>query len=209
MKAGLVPAVLDSNFLSKIKLITGLGNPGKEYQDHRHNVGFWLVDLLSQDCQSGFKFESKFQSEVAKVSVGGNNVWLLKPQTFMNLSGQALHKFTQYYQIELDNVLVVHDELDLPVGSIKLKKGGGAGGHNGLKDIIAHQGKEFMRLRIGIGHPGDRNKVSGFVLSNPGKKERELIGDAIHDALREMGNIVDGKMNLAMQSLHSRATGEE
>lgn len=194
--------------LSKIKLIAGLGNPGKEYQDNRHNVGFWFVDQLCQANQSRFKLESKFQAEVVKVNLAGLPIWLLKPQTYMNLSGQALHQFMQYYQIELRDILVVHDELDLPVGSIKLKKGGGPGGHNGLKDIIAHEGKDFLRLRVGVGHPGERHKVSNFVLSNPSKKEKALIEDALDDAMRELPNIVEGQLNQAMQVLHSRVLGE-
>jgi len=185
-----------------IKLIVGLGNPGKEYEATRHNAGFWWVDELARGCS--FKADSKFHGLIAKANLHGHEVFLLKPQTFMNLSGRAVGAVAQFYKIEPSQILVVHDELDLPPGTAKLKQGGGHGGHNGLKDIIAHLGsKDFWRLRIGVGHPGDRAEVVNFVLNVPRKEEQVLIDAAVQRAQDVAPLIIEGKLEAAMLKLHS------
>ncbi|HLP98682.1 MAG TPA: aminoacyl-tRNA hydrolase [Sideroxyarcus sp.] len=187
-----------------IKLIVGLGNPGKEYEATRHNAGFWWVDELARLHNASFKADSKFHGLVAKANLHGHEVFLLKPQTFMNVSGRSVGAVAQFYKIEAAQILVVHDELDLPPGSAKLKLGGGHGGHNGLKDIIAHLGtKDFWRLRVGIGHPGDRGEVSNFVLNAPRKEEQVLIDAALQRAYEVAALVIEGKLEAAMLKLHS------
>lgn len=190
--------------MSEIKLIVGLGNPGKEYSNTRHNAGFWWVDELTRIHNVNFKADSKFHGLVARANLHGHEVHLLKPQTFMNISGRAVGAVAQFYKIEPAQILVVHDELDLPPGSAKLKLGGGHGGHNGLKDIIAHLGtKDFWRLRVGIGHPGERNEVSNYVLNAPRKEEQTLIDEAMQRAQEVAPLIIEGKLEAAMLKLHS------
>jgi PTH1 family peptidyl-tRNA hydrolase len=187
-----------------IKLIVGLGNPGREYEATRHNAGFWWVDELARAHNASFRADSKFHGLVARASLHGHEVHLLKPQTFMNASGRGVIALALFYKILPDQILVVHDELDLPPGSAKLKLGGGHGGHNGLKDIIAHLGtKDFWRLRVGIGHPGDRAEVVNFVLNAPRKEEQVLINEALQRALDVAAPIIEGKMEAAMLKLHS------
>lgn len=189
--------------MSEIKLIVGLGNPGREYEGTRHNAGFWWVDEFAQKHQFSFKNESKFHGQAARSVMHGHEIYLLKPQTFMNVSGRSVGALAQFYKIEAAQILVVHDELDLPPGSSKLKLGGGHGGHNGLKDIIAHLGtRDFWRLRIGIGHPGDRAEVANFVLNAPRKEEHLLIAQAMQRAQDVASLIVEGKLEAAMQTLH-------
>jgi len=192
--------------MSEIKLIVGLGNPGQEYAATRHNAGFWWVDELARGHHADFKADSKFHGLLARANVHGREVHLLKPQTFMNVSGRAVGAVAQFYKILPDQILVVHDELDLPPGSAKLKLGGGHGGHNGLKDIIAHLGtKDFWRLRVGIGHPGDRNEVSNFVLNAPRKEEKALIDEALQRGQEVAALITEGKLEAAMLKLHSHS----
>ncbi|MCE9950455.1 aminoacyl-tRNA hydrolase, partial [Hafnia paralvei] len=169
-----------------IKLIVGLANPGAEYAQTRHNAGAWFVDALAERNGQSLKEESKFYGYTARLNLAGNDVRLLVPTTFMNLSGKAVAALATFYRIQPDEILVAHDELDLPPGVAKLKLGGGNGGHNGLKDIQSKLGNNpnFYRLRIGIGHPGDKNKVVGFVLGKPLASEQPLIDDAIDEALR-------------------------
>ncbi len=187
-----------------IKLIVGLGNPGKEYEATRHNAGFWWVDELARMQQASFKADSKFHGLVAKMVVHGHEAHLLKPQTFMNVSGRAVGAAAHFYKIEPAQILVVHDELDLPPGNAKLKLGGGHGGHNGLKDIIAHLGsKDFWRLRVGIGHPGERAEVVNYVLNAPRKEEQALIDEALQRAQDVAPLIIEGKLEAAMLKLHS------
>jgi PTH1 family peptidyl-tRNA hydrolase len=190
--------------MSEIKLIVGLGNPGKEYANTRHNAGFWWLDELTRIHKMNFKADSKFHGLVARANLHGHEVHLLKPQTFMNISGRAVGAVAQFYKIEPSQILVVHDELDLPPGNAKLKLGGGHGGHNGLKDIIAHlTTKDFWRLRIGIGHPGDRAEVVNYVLNAPRKEEQVLIDEAMQRAQDVAPLIIEGKMEAAMLKLHS------
>ncbi|WP_345831369.1 aminoacyl-tRNA hydrolase [Erwinia sp. HDF1-3R] len=172
--------------MSSIKLIVGLANPGAEYAATRHNAGAWYVDLLAERHNQSLKEESKFYGYTARLNLSGNDVRLLVPTTFMNLSGKAVAAMATFYRIAPEEILVAHDELDLLPGIAKFKQGGGHGGHNGLKDIISKLGnsQDFHRLRIGIGHPGDRNKVVGFVLGKPQAAEQTLIDSAIDEAAR-------------------------
>ncbi|MDD2721353.1 MAG: aminoacyl-tRNA hydrolase [Gallionella sp.] len=189
---------------NRIRLIVGLGNPGREYESTRHNAGFWWVDELARAENLNFRSETKFHGQAARATLHGQEVWLLKPQTFMNLSGRAVAALAQFYKITPAEILVVHDELDLQPGIARLKLGGGHGGHNGLKDIIAQLGtKDFWRLRLGIGHPGDRAQVSNFVLNDPRREERELIDDAMNKAQLVAHLIIEGKLDAAMLKLHS------
>ncbi|MFZ5502230.1 MAG: aminoacyl-tRNA hydrolase [Pseudomonadota bacterium] len=190
--------------MTPIRLIVGLGNPGREYEATRHNAGFHYLDELARLQNCNFKHDAKFRGLVARTPLYGHETFLLKPQTFMNGSGYAVGALAQFYKIGAAEILVVHDELDLPPGSAKLKLGGGHGGHNGLRDIIAHLGgRDFWRLRIGIGHPGERNQVSNFVLNPAGKEEQLRIDAAMRDALHVMPLIVEGKLEAAMLKLHS------
>ncbi len=190
--------------MSEIKLIVGLGNPGRDYEATRHNAGFWWVDELARRESLNFRNEAKCHGLVARGQWHGHEVWLLKPQTFMNVSGRAVGALAQFYRIEPAQVLVVHDELDLPPGSAKLKLGGGHGGHNGLKDIIAHLGtRDFWRLRVGIGHPGERHEVVNYVLNAPRKEELALIEQAMQRAQDVAPLIIEGKLEAAMLKLHS------
>lgn len=191
--------------MSTIQLIAGLGNPGAKYENTRHNVGFWFIDELARTKGCSLRHESKFQGEVGKVSIAGQSVWLIKPMTFMNLSGQAVSALAKYYKLSVDNLLVVHDELDLDPGVVRLKQGGGHGGHNGLRDIISHfSSKEFYRLRLGIGHPGSAADVSNYVLSNPSNADKHAMEDVINDSLPVLPQIIEGEMQKAMNHLHSR-----
>lgn len=187
-----------------IRLIVGLGNPGREYQDTRHNVGFWWVDELAQSHKINFKSDLKFHGLTGRGILHGHEVLLLKPQTFMNVSGRAVGALAKFYKIEPAEILVVHDELDLQPGIVRLKIGGGHGGHNGLKDIIAQLGtKDFWRLRFGIGHPGERTEVSNYVLNDPRPEERELIHEAMHKAHNTAHLVITEKTEAAMLKLHS------
>jgi len=188
-----------------IQLIVGLGNPGAEYADTRHNVGFWFVEALAAEAGARFAREGKFAGEVAKASVQGSLCWLLKPATFMNRSGQAVAALASFYKIPPPGVLVVHDELDLAPGDVRLKQGGGHGGHNGLKSIVASLGSaDFLRLRFGIGHPGDRNLVTNYVLHAPGRDERAAIEQRFADVLAVLPWVVKGDQARAMNQLHSK-----
>ncbi len=195
--------------MSSIKLIVGLANPGAEYAHTRHNAGAWYVDLLAGRHNQALKEESKFFGYTARLNLAGNDVRLLVPTTFMNLSGKAVAAMATFYRIAPDEILVAHDELDLPPGVAKLKLGGGNGGHNGLKDIQSKLGNNpnFYRLRIGIGHPGDRNKVVGFVLGKPPATEQALIDEAIDESLRCTELLLQEGMTKAMNRLHTFKAG--
>jgi peptidyl-tRNA hydrolase, PTH1 family len=188
---------------SGIRLIVGLGNPGAQYDATRHNVGFWFVDGVATVCRESFRVEPKFHGDLARVSIGGADVRLLKPFTYMNRSGQAVAAVMRYFDLRPEQILVAHDELDLPVGAARLKQGGGHGGHNGLRDTIAVLGaRDFWRLRIGIAHPGDRALVTGYVLGRPSREDREGIEDALADAKRVLADLIDAKYQRAMNHLH-------
>lgn len=188
-----------------IDLIVGLGNPGSQYQQTRHNAGFWFVEEIARLNDAQFRSEIKFSGDICKVELEGRSIWLLKPSTFMNLSGQAVGKLANFYKIPKDNILVAHDELDLDPGTIRLKTGGGHGGHNGLRDIIAHLGgKEFQRLRIGIGHPGHRDDVVDYVLHRPSKDDQIDIDNALDKALSVLALLAEGCWEKAVNNLHSK-----
>lgn len=187
----------------QIKLVVGLGNPGEKYADTRHNVGFWFVDYLADEYRESFRTETKFQGEATRINTSVGDCWLLKPSTFMNASGRAVSAIAKFYKIPVESILVVHDELDLPVGKMRLKKGGGHGGHNGLRDISSAMGKDFYRLRIGIDHPGHKDAVSGYVLSRPGKSEQQSVEAGIEEAARYWLDIQAGQWDAAMNKLHT------
>ena len=170
--------------MSEIKLIVGLGNPGDKYADTRHNAGEWLIERLARRFNVSLNPESKFFGKTARTLVNGKEVRLLIPTTFMNLSGKAVGALASFYRIKPEEILVIHDELDLPPGTAKLKQGGGHGGHNGLKDIVAQLGNNnnFYRLRIGIGHPGHRDLVAGYVLNKPSPADRDALEKVLDEA---------------------------
>ena len=187
------------------RLIVGLGNPGAEYAKTRHNAGFWFCMRLARELDVSLAKESRFRGEVGQLRgrTRESNTWLLLPQTFMNNSGQAVQALMSFYQLEADEMLVVHDELDLQPGTLRLKFGGGLGGHNGLKDITAHLGtQDYWRLRIGIGHPGDRDEVVNYVLKPPRKEEGESLDAAIDRALLAWPSLAQGDWPAAMQKLN-------
>jgi PTH1 family peptidyl-tRNA hydrolase len=190
---------------SRIQLVVGLGNPGPQYEKTRHNAGFWFIDAIARAHGISLKLESKFHGEFGKGYIDGEEVWLLKPLTFMNKSGQGIAALARFYKIDAENILIAHDELDLPPGTVRLKKGGGHGGHNGLRDTIAQLGsKEFHRLRLGIGHPGHASQVSGYVLSKASISDQQLLEQAVEKALDNLSLILCGDLQKAMNQLHSQ-----
>jgi len=192
-----------------IKLIVGLGNPGKKYESTRHNAGAWLLERLAAQHRLTLRKEAKFHGLLARLDAASGHVWLLQPQTWMNESGAAVGALAQFHRIAADEILVVHDELDLPPGGVKLKQGGGHAGHNGLRDIIENLGAaDFWRLRIGIGHPRDvaasEQEVADFVLHAPPKDERALIDAVIDRGVAVFDLIIADKMAAAMHKLHTK-----
>lgn len=187
-----------------LQLVVGLGNPGPRYTDTRHNAGFWLLDRLAAESGIMLRPETRYKGDCERLELAGQPLWLLKPQTYMNLSGQSIAPLAAFFKIPRSAILVVHDELDLPPGVVRLKRGGGHGGHNGLRDTIRQLGgSDFLRLRIGIGHPGVGNDVVGYVLERPPTSERQRIDAAIDTAIEVFPSVVKGELNLAMQVLHS------
>ena len=188
-----------------LKVIVGLGNPGSKYTETRHNAGFWFIEEVARKYSATFRPDKKFHAEVAKVTIAGKDIWLLKPDTFMNLSGRAVQSLLSFYRITAQQLLVAHDEIDLDPGTVKLKTGGGHGGHNGLRDIINQLGtKDFHRLRIGVGHPGSKDQVVDFVLHNASRDERALIDHDIDDAVSVLPDLASGAFEQAMHTLHSK-----
>lgn len=188
----------------EIRLVAGLGNPGNQYEQTRHNAGFWLVEEIARHHGAHFRLETKFSGEVCKLSAAGKDVWLLKPDTFMNRSGLAVRKLAEFYKIPLEQILVVHDELDLDAGIARLKSGGGHGGHNGLRDIIQQMGgNTFQRLRIGVGHPGQKDKVVDFVLHRPSAEEHTAIRSAMDKVMHVWPLLLEGEWDKAVHRLHS------
>lgn len=192
-----------------MKLIVGLGNPGRQHEATRHNAGFWWVDRLASEHAVTLRNEARFHGRAGRISQGGRECWLLKPATYMNASGRAVQALTHFYRIAPHEVLVVHDELDLPPGTAKLKRGGGVAGHNGLKDIGAAIGNDFWRLRVGIGHPGDRAAVSNYVLGPPAREEVALIDAAIERSLEIWPLLIEGNTEGAMHRLHTKGEKRE
>jgi PTH1 family peptidyl-tRNA hydrolase len=181
----------------------GLGNPGPEYQATRHNVGFWLVEQVAAEQGAQFRHEGKWLGMACRVVLGGEEVRLFKPMTFMNRSGRAVSSICHYFEVAPEALVVVHDELDLPPGQARLKWGGGHAGHNGLRDIISALGTgDFWRLRIGIGHPGERDRVVDYVLSRPARAEEEAIREALAAVTGVVPELVGGAYQKAMNRLH-------
>ena len=187
-----------------IRLIAGLGNPGTQYAQTRHNAGFWFADLLARHHVGVFKNESRFHGETCRIYPGGRECWLFKPTTFMNRSGQAVSSLAAYFRIPPEQILIAHDELDLPPGTVRFKQGGGHAGHNGLRDIIsALGGRDFWRLRIGIDHPGDARQVVDYVLRKPSRDDFQAIEEALVRAKGTLPDLLTGTFQKAMHSLHS------
>ena len=193
----------------EIQLIVGLGNPGAEYDKTRHNAGFWWVDAIAEAKRAAWKKETKFSGWTSKVAEGGVDFALLKPATYMNESGRSVGKYLQFYKLEPGAMLVVHDELDLPPGTVRLKRGGGTGGHNGLEDLAEVLGtKDFWRLRIGIGHPGHKDLVPDYVLKKARRDEQELIDPAFDRSLGLLPWLAKSRMQDAMAWLHTSPEDE-
>ncbi len=192
--------------VSPIKLLVGLGNPGLQYEETRHNAGFWLLDTLAKKYNGVWKTETRFSGDVCRIVIDGQEVRLLKPLTFMNRSGQSCGPMMRYFKWQPQEVMVAHDELDLPCGAVRLKQGGGHGGHNGLRDLISHLGgADFWRIRLGIDHPGHREQVVNYVLERPRKEEQIKIEDTIEALSSQVVKIVSGDMNKVMNDLHRRS----
>jgi peptidyl-tRNA hydrolase, PTH1 family len=187
-----------------LQIIVGLGNPGPEHSLTRHNAGFWFVDALARAHGTQFRSHSRYQGEVARVDVAGRELTLLKPQTYMNRSGISVRSLVDYTKASLADVLVVHDDLDLPPGTARLKFGGGHGGHNGLRDTITHCGADFWRLRIGIGHPGDRDQVIDYVLQRAAPEDEEAIITSIGASLEALPVLLGEGAEKAMKLLHTK-----
>ena len=187
-----------------IRLIIGLGNPGTEYERTPHNAGFWLIDEIARRFNGQFSADSKFHGEVCKVRIAEYECQLLKPMTFMNKSGLSVNALVHYYRIDETEVVVAHDELDFDPGMARIKFGGGHGGHNGLRDIIPGLGKNFYRLRIGVGHPGDRHRVTRYLLGRAGKEIYDGAMRSITDILDIIGLLVAGDIDKATRQLHSK-----
>jgi len=191
--------------MNGIRLFVGLGNPGPEYEATRHNAGFWWIDEICRATGTRLSAEAKFFGLAGRMKSGAHEAWLLKPATFMNASGRSVAALARFYKIEPEEILVIHDELDLLPGTAKIKKGGGNGGHNGLKDISAQLGTpDYWRLRLGIGHPGEKSAVVNFVLHEPSRDEANLIQDNIDQSVKLLPLLLEGSMEAAMLKLHTK-----
>lgn len=186
-----------------IRAVVGLGNPGAEYEYTRHNAGFWFVDQLADAARADYRVESKFHGALAKARIGGQDLLLLKPGTFMNRSGQAIQALAAFYKYKPEEILVAHDELDLPAGTVRLKRGGGHGGHNGLRSVHQHLGENYARLRIGIAHPGTKDQVLDYVLGRPSQADLRLIEDALDRAQAALETLLTQGWDKAAQQLHT------
>ncbi|MBV8146182.1 MAG: aminoacyl-tRNA hydrolase [Gammaproteobacteria bacterium] len=189
-----------------LKLLVGLGNPGTEYARTRHNAGFQFLDELARRHAVVFRSEPRHGAELARARIGEHDLWLLKPMNYMNRSGDPVRSVASFYKVPVGSILVAYDELDFPAGVVRLRVGGGAAGHNGMRDVIAQMGDGFWRLRIGIGHPGDRAQVLDYVLGRPQAADAQLIHDAIAAAADVIPLLLDQGGQIAMNRLHSRDT---
>ena len=189
-----------------IRIIAGLGNPEDKYERTLHNAGFWFVDELARKYGGSFRYEKKFDADYCRINLQGEDVWLVKPQSYMNCSGQPIRGMLDYYRLRTKQLLVAHDEIDLPPGTVRLKEAGGHGGHNGLRDIIKHCGNEFLRLRLGVGHPGEKHKVTNYVLKRGSSDVEAAVMRNIDDAIDVMPEVVDGNVSGAMKKLHTKDT---
>jgi len=183
--------------------IAGLGNPEERHARTLHNAGFWFVDELARRAGAEFRYEKRFDAEICRIHISDNDVWLIKPQSYMNLSGGPVRGVLEYYRLAVSDLLVAHDEIDLPPGTVRLKKGGGHGGHNGLRDIIKHTGSDFMRLRIGVGHPGHKDLVTDYVLKRASAEVDQAMRSNIDDAADVVPTLVEDGIEAAMTCLHT------
>lgn len=190
---------------SHLTIIAGLGNPEDRYAQTLHNAGFWFVDELARQAGAQFRYEKRFDADVCKIKIADEDVWLLKPQSYMNLSGGPVRSMLDYYRLTTNELLVAHDEIDLQPGTVRLKKGGGHGGHNGLRDIMQHSGKDFMRLRLGVGHPGHKDQVTNYVLKRASGDVEAAISQNINEAADVMPLLVDDGLNAATKKLHTNS----
>ncbi len=190
--------------MSKVTIIAGLGNPEDKYERTLHNAGFWFVDALVRKYGGLWRYEKKFDAEICRINLHGDDVWLVKPQSFMNLSGQPVRGMLDYYRLKTSGLLVAHDEIDLPPGTVRLKKGGGHGGHNGIRDVIQHCGADFLRLRIGVGHPGEKSQVTNYVLKRGPADVEAAVERSLDEAVAVMPTLLDDGLNAAMKELHTK-----
>ena len=190
--------------MTTLSIIAGLGNPEDRYERSLHNAGFWFVDALAREFKSQFRYEKRFDAECCKVPVGDQEIWLIKPQSYMNRSGGPVGSFLDYYRIDPRHLLVAHDEIDLPPGTVRLKQGGGHGGHNGIRDVIRHCGPDFMRLRLGVGHPGSKDEVTGYVLKRGSAEVERAVEDNIEAAVAVIPLLITDGLNAAMKKLHTK-----
>ncbi len=194
--------------MTQLSIIAGLGNPEEKYERTLHNAGFWFVDAVARKYGGSFRYEKKFDAEICKVGVAGEDVWLVKPQSWMNCSGGPVRAVLDYYRLNPKAMLVAHDEIDLPPGTVRLKQGGGHGGHNGIRDVMQHCGRDFMRLRIGVGHPGEKDKVTGYVLKRASAAVEALVEKNVDEALDVTPMIIEDGINAAMKKLHTKTDGD-
>jgi len=189
---------------NSIRIIAGLGNPEEKYERTLHNAGFWFADALAGKYGGSFRYEKKFDAEYCRVNMHGQDVWLVKPQSYMNLSGGPIRGVMDYYRLTVSQLLVAHDEIDLPPGTTRLKLGGGHGGHNGLRDIIKHCGADFVRLRLGVGHPGEKSQVTSYVLKRASSDVERAIEENISEAIDVMPLLIEDGLSAATKALHTR-----
>ena len=187
-----------------LNIIAGLGNPEARYSRTLHNAGFWFVDKLASRFSGRFKYEKRFDADVCKIDIAGSDVWLAKPKSYMNHSGGPIRAMLDYYRLIPRNLLIAHDEIDLSPGTVRLKLGGGHGGHNGLRDVIKHCNRNFMRLRLGVGHPGDKDKVTSYVLNRASGVAEAAISRNIDDAADILPLLVEHGIEAAMKRLHTQ-----
>jgi len=190
--------------MTQLNIIVGLGNPEDKYERTLHNAGFWFVDAVARKYGGQFRYEKKFDADCCRVNIQGEEVWLVKPQSYMNLSGGPVRGVMDYYRLKPGGLLVAHDEIDLPPGTVRLKKGGGHGGHNGLRDVIKHCGADFVRLRLGVGHPGEKTRVTGYVLKRGSADVERAVENNIDDAIAVLPLLMDDGLNAATKALHTK-----
>jgi PTH1 family peptidyl-tRNA hydrolase len=187
-----------------LTIIAGLGNPEARYERTLHNAGFWFVDEVARRFNAQFRYEKRFDADICKVSIAASDIWLAKPQSYMNLSGGPVRGMLDYYRLSVNSLLVAHDEIDLPPGTVRLKESGGHGGHNGLRDVIRHCGRDFMRLRIGVGHPGHKDQVTDYVLKKASSEVESAMLRNVDEAADVMPLLVEQGLNAAMKALHTK-----
>jgi len=190
--------------MTNLSIIAGLGKPEDKYERTLHNAGFWFVEAVARKYGGQFRYEKKFDAECCRVNIQGEEVWLVKPQSYMNLSGGSVRAVMDYYRLNARHLLVAHDEIDLPPGTVRLKKGGGHGGHNGIRDVIQHCGADFMRLRLGVGHPGEKTRVTGYVLKRGSADVERAVESNVDDALAVLPLLIDDGLNAATKALHTK-----